>query len=234
MSSDVVRKGSLLAGIGCVAALGWSLASYRPLPATIAAILAVVLLTMAARRKVIRFLAGSALGGGVLWAAFHTTEGYFWLNRFRLEALVAEIAEVPAIASLGLGQDNRVSARDRRSTSRPEVFDSYRFINAVAVTHYRRQVAPDAHQPVFHVEDLLRQLNVPAARYWALRAGLERLSLSGFSRLPGGEIMLDEPVVGGTPWGFSFVFSPTDTVQRALSWQDFWKLAPRWYYVGLG
>lgn len=77
------------------------------------------------------------------------------------------------------GRTTTSPLRRRSDAGLPEVFDSYRFINGVAVTHYRRHVAPNAAQPVLHVKDLLRQLDVPLVRYWALRATLERLSLSG-------------------------------------------------------
>ena len=166
------------AGIATLLALLLSLPAYSPWLSTSLALLAVALLAGAARRPLP--VAGLALllGGGLLWAAFATTTGYFWLNRHRLEALLAEIEAVPAIASLELGQEAEwVTPEGERRR-----YDSYRFINGQAVTQHRRQVAPGAAQPVLFEADLLRELGVAPPRYQTLRAALRRLSLAGFDR----------------------------------------------------
>ena len=125
-----------------------------------------------------------ALFGAVgVWAAIGTVPGYFWLNRVRLEALVAEVAAVPAIDALELGQENSLDPGGR---DRSRLFDSYRFINGMVVTHHREQVAPGAEQPVYDFEDVLARLGVPAARYWHLRKALKQLGLSGYRRLSAG------------------------------------------------
>lgn len=202
MTEDRLRTAALAAGIGGLAGLGWALADYRPAAGVACAVPAVLLLSWATRRRPLVAVMLSATVCLVLWAAFGTTEGYFLLNRQRLEALVAEIEAVPAIASLELGSDDRAS-RGGGETGR---FDSHRFINGQLGTRYRQQVAPEASQPVLREIDVLRDLGVPAAHYQALQASLERLSLAGFGWLTDGEIALHERMPGGTPWGSSFVF----------------------------
>lgn len=226
------RKVSLAAGLACLAVLLWALLEYRPVPTVAAAVLAVTLLTIAARRRrLICGLASSAAVSIVLWAAFFTAEGYFWLNRWRLEALAQEIAATPEIVSLQLGQDDRRAPTETGRSGTPEFFDSYRFINGMLVTHYRRQAAPEANQPVLFIDDVLAQLRVPADRYWRLTASLRRLSLGSYRRGPGAMITLDEPPVGGQPWGFSYVYSPSGSFERQLRWQEIRQLTPYWYRV---
>ncbi len=225
-----MRRAALPAGLAGLVALGVSLAAYAPLPASLAVLASVACLTAAARRPLPAFLVLAVLGAAVLGAAFGTVPGYFWLNRHRLGALVAEIASVPGLDSLQMGDED-----PRRGTGRADGasgnFDSYRFVNGVAVTHFPRQVAPDAPQPVHLVDDALRRIGVPAARYWALRERLVRLSLGGFAREPDGGIGLLERRIGGTPWTDGFVFSPSGRRPDGNGAWDHGKLAPHWFRV---
>lgn len=164
-------------------------------------------------------VAGMAISG--LGAASET--GYFWLHRAKLRAMVADIAATPAITSLDLGQDDR--AQDGVA------YDSYRFVNSIAVTHHRAQAAADATQPVLFVEDLLRQLGVGRAEYDRLRQDLAELSMVGFSRDSGGQVSLLRPEPGGTPWGEGLVYSPSDEPPAGQGVQGYWRLGPHWFHV---
>lgn len=107
-------RSGVVGGAIALVALAVSLACYALVPAVIACGAAALLFSLAARRPLSCLLALVALGGAVIWAAFGTTDGYFWHNRHRLEALVAEIQAVPAITSLQLGR----TARTGRATAR--------------------------------------------------------------------------------------------------------------------
>ena len=212
--------------LGTIALAGvvWSLMAYAPVPTAACIILAAVLFYQAAGRKLVVLLAILALGGGVYGAAFHTTQGFFWLNRQRLDALVVEIAATPAITAFELGQDH--AARKGRPA-----FD-YHFLNGTLITHYRAQADPTASQPKFYVGDMLRRLHVSAARYEALSASIDRLSLAGYVRHADGQIDLSERLPGGTPWGTSFVFMPHGGSPTGAIPYDETRLAPHWYHVG--
>ncbi|MFB9970404.1 hypothetical protein ACFFMP_10455 [Pseudoroseomonas cervicalis] len=217
---------------GVAAGLGFllSLPVYAPGLSAALLLASALLLGLGARRRLAA--AGLVLlSGGVLLAAgFGTTTGYFWLNRPRLEALLAEIAALPAITSLELGQEGEwVTPEGERRR-----YDSYRFLNGQAVTQHRRQVAPGAAQPVRHEADLLRELGVPPARYLALRASLHRLSLSGFDRGPQGEVVLNQPSPGGTPWVAGLLHRPADGPPAAERVMERHRLAPRWFWVVRG
>ena len=227
MTDDRFRTAAVAAGI---AGLSWAVADYRPTAGVACAVLAVALLCWATRRRPLVPVMFSATVCLVLWAAFGTAEGYFLLNRHRLEALVAEIEAIPAITSIELGTDDRTS-HGGRETGR---FDSYRFINGQLVTQYREQVAPDASQPVLREIDVLRDLGVPAARYQALRASLDRLSLAGFGRLTDGEIALHERMPGGMPWGSSFVFRRSAGPLLGERINEQRQLAPHWFHITQG
>lgn len=208
------------------------------MPALVAGSTAVGFLSVAGRWRRWSAALVAALVSLVVWSAFGTTAGYFWLNQHRLERLVADIRAVPAIVSLELGQEG---AYFEPSSGSPDgqrgslhVYDTYRFINGTVVTHFREQVAPDAFQPVLHVDDMLRSLHVPAERYWSLRQSLERLSLGNYSRGPGDQVALGEPAIGGQPWGYGYVFSPRGKVPWSSGVQAAWRLAPHWFYVRWG
>ena len=113
-------------------------------------------------------------------------------------------------------------------------YDSYRFINGHLATHYRRQVRPDAEQPTLHVDDLLQRLDVRTARYHALRAALERLSLGSYERRPDGRIVLYEPGVGGTPWTAGYLFGPGGKTSGMSEFMTYRRLAPRWASIVQG
>ena len=102
----------------------------------------------------------------VMWLAFGTSYGHFWLNAGRLEALAAALAATPAINSLALGTDDR--GEDGYA------FDSYRFVNDVLVTLYSGQARPDQQQPKIYIDDELRALGVPRERYDAIRRLMTR------------------------------------------------------------
>lgn len=186
-----------------------------------------LLIGLAGRHRLAHACLVLLVGAGVLWAAFGTTTGYFWLNRARLEALLAEIAALPAITSLELGQEGEwVTPEGERRR-----YDSYRFLNGQAVTQHRRQVAPGAAQPVRLEAEMLRALGVPSPRHAALRAALQRLSLSGFDRGPQGEVVLNQPSPGGTPWVAGLLHRPADGPPAAERVMEQYPLAPRWYWV---
>ena len=218
-----VSLAALVAFIGCIA-------TYDRLHAFAAMVVAIPLLSVAAGR---RWVAGPilvVLFGVTVWAAFGTTTGYFWLNRARLEALVAAIEDVPAITSLELGHDAPLP----NGMGRAGRYDSYRFINGQLVTQYREQVAPTAFQPVLREIDVLRELGVPLAQYGALRASFEQLLLAGFDRRQDGEVALNEIMPGGTPWVTSFLFRPTQGSPSGGGVQDWRRLAPHWFYIRRG
>lgn len=220
----------LAAGIAGLVVFVGAVLAYGRAPAFLGMVVTVPLLSWAAAR---RWLAASALLlilGGVFWAAFGTVAGFFWLNRGRLDALVAEIEAVPAITSIELGHDAPLPA----GMGRTGRYDSYRFINGRLVTQYRDQVAPTAFQPVFLETDVLRELGVSPARHAALRASLEGLRLAGFHRGQDGEIALNEAVPGGAPWGTAFLFRPADGPPSARNVQEWHRLAPRWFHVWSG
>lgn len=231
------RGACLIAGLGSLLALGWALAWYALAPALSAALVAVVLLALSARRRGLSLAVLAPLAGTLIWWSFGTTEGYFSLNQRRLERLVADIQAVPAMTSLDLGQEGAYLDPIGGSSSQPgrlHVYDTYRFINGTVVTHFREQAAPEAHQPVLYVEDMLQSLHVPADRYWHLRRSLERLSLGGYSLDPAGQVALSEPPVGGQPWGYGFVFSPAGEAPWSNGVQEARELAPNWFYVMWG
>lgn len=220
----------LTAGIASLAGFAVALALYAPAAAASTGVLAVLLLAQASPRRLPALVALAAVGGFVLWAAFLTPQGYFWLNRHRLEALVAEIGAVPAITVLAMGQDGSYPA-DGGEAAR---YDSYRFLNGQRVTHYRARVAPEASQPVRHVEDVLRGIGVPVARYHALRGSLARLGLVGYDRGPDGQITLHAPVPGGAPWDNAFVYRPDGGPPDRQIATEIQSLAPHWSYVFQG
>ena len=218
-----VGLAALVAFVGCIAA-------YDQLPAFAAMVVAIPLLSVAAGRQ---WLAGPMLVllfGVTFWAAFGTTTGYFWLNRARLEALVAAIEAVPTITSLELGHDAPLP----NGMGRAGCYDSYRFINGQLVTQYREQVAPPAFQPVLREIDVLRERGVPLVQYAALRESLERLLLAGFDRRQNGEVALNEVMPGGTPWVSSFLFRPAEGPPSGGNVQDWRRLAPRWFHIWRG
>ena len=230
MQSTRARLWSLAAGVAGLVVFAWAILAYARSPAIAAAVVTVPLLSLAAGR---RWLAGSILllvFGATIWGAFSTTTGYFWLNRTRLETLVAAIEAVPAISSLELGNDDPLP----KAMGRTGRYDSYRFINGQLVTQYREQVAPTAFQPVLREIDVLRELSVPFAQYGALREALDRLRLAGFDRRRDGEIALNEVMPGGTPLGTSFLFRPVPGPPSGDNVQDWRRLAPRWFHIWRG
>lgn len=232
------RQACLIAGLGSLLAHGWALARYALVPALLAAVVAVVLLALSTRRRSLSLAVLGALASTLIWWAFGTREGYFRLNQRRLEGLVADIQAVPAITSLALGQEGAYFKPTTRSASQPQgrlrVYDDYRFINGTVVTHFQEQASPQADQPVLYVEDKLESLHVPVDRYWHFRRSLEQLSLGGYSLEPDGQVTLSEPPVGGQPWGYGYVFSPTGQAPWSDGLNDAWRLAPRWFYVMWG
>ncbi|SDV47070.1 hypothetical protein SAMN05216551_102243 [Chitinasiproducens palmae] len=239
MRSGTTRWLTLAIGGIASAAFVGGVAAYLPTIAVVGAgtaIASVATFAGSTRRRWLATTIASAALGAVLWLAFGTTLGYFWLNRSRLDALVTQIDAVPTITSLQLGHDEAVAA----PINDIQRFDSYRFINEQLVTRYRRRVAPDAPdapdtpQPTVYEDDLLHRLQVPVARYHALRATLDALSLSGFDRIGRGGIALDERMPGGTPWGNAFLYLPTDdtpAIERTLEQR---RLAPHWFYITRG
>ena len=230
MQSTRIRRCSLVAGVAGVLVFAWAVLAYAQSAAIVAIAVAVPSLSVAARR---RWLAGPTLLlllGVIVWAAFGTASGYFWLNRTRLEALVAEIEAVPTITSLELGVDDPLPD----GMGRTGRYDSYRFINGQLVSQYRAQVAPDASQPVLREIDVLRDLGVPVARYGALRASLEGLRLAGFDRRQDGEIALNEAMPGGTPWSTSFLYRPAEGLPSGDNVQTLRRLGPRWFHIWQG
>ena len=224
------RAASLAAAIASLAGLGLALALYVPTAAMGSTALAALSFAQATQRRLITFIALCAIGAVGFWAAFYTPHGYFWLNRVRLDSLAAEIARVPTITSLGMGQDRRLSPR----AGEAERYDSYRFINGNLVTHYLRQVAPGASQPVLSIDDVLRSLGVTAAQYHALRASLDRLGLVGYQLGSDGQITLYEPVPGGAPWYCAFVYRPSGGSPVDDHAWEIRPLAPHWFYVSGG
>ena len=230
MQGSRIRQLTFGVGLAALAAFGWSVAAYDPLATAAFMVIAVPALSAAAGR---RWVTGPIIGilfAVTVWAAFGTTTGYFWLNRTRLEALVAAIQAAPAITSLELGHDAPLP----NGTGETGRYDSYRFINGQLVTQYREQVAPDASQPVLREIDVLRELGIPPAQYGALRAALERLRLAGFNRQQDGGIALNEPLPGGTPWITSFLYRPAAGSPLDGNMQVLRTLAPHWSYVWQG
>lgn len=227
---EKAQIGFLVAGCVALAVFVWAIIAYARMTAVLSVAAAITILSLTARRRLVVALGLSAVCAPLIWMAFGTTAGYFLLNRSRLEGLVAEITAVPSLTSLQLGHDEPWPSGSGR-TGR---FDSYHFINAQLVTRYRKQVALDAYQSTLYEADFLRDLGVSPARYLTLRTSLEHLSLSGFSRGPDGEISLDEPMPGGTPWGTSFVYRPDDAFPAASGAEDDRRLAPNWFYITRG
>ncbi|KQP29794.1 hypothetical protein ASF27_19555 [Methylobacterium sp. Leaf102] len=225
--SDGTRRAALVVG-GCgVVVFGWALVAYAPVPGIAAAVAAVPAFARAATHRVAVFLALAAIGGGMTWAAFGTTTGYFVLNRSRLDAVVAEIAAMPTLVSFERGRDDPPAEAERTAW-----WESTRLVNGRRVTPYRPQGARDTDS--LREIDVLRDLGVPYARYRALCGALERLGLAGFTRGPGGEIALDEPIPGGTPWGTSFVYRPDDAFPAGSGAESDRRLAPNWFFVTRG
>jgi len=214
---------------GSVALLGFvaSLPVYWPLLTLVLASAAILLLSAAAPRRRTVAIPLLLLCAGTAWAAFGTTTGYFWLNRHRLDALVAEIDALPAITSLQLGHDEKAPS----GTGQARRYDSYRFINEHLVTQYREQVTSEAPQPTLREIDVLRELGVPYVRYLALRASLERLSLSGFDRGQDGGIALNERGAGGAPWVTSLLYRADGGSPAGGRVQRSYPLSPRWSWI---
>jgi len=230
MQGRRIRRLAFGVGLAALIAFAWCIATYHQLPAFGAMVVAIPLLSVAAGR---RWLTGPilvVLFGVTFWAAFGTTTGYFWLNRARLEALVAAIQAVPTITSLELGHDAPLP----NGMGRVGRYDSSRFINGQLVTQYREQVAPTAFQPVLREIDVLRELGISSAQYEALRASLEALRLAGFDRRQDGGIALNEPMPGGTPWVASFLYRPAAGPPLGDNVQTLRILAPHWSYVWRG
>lgn len=211
----------------CFVAMLAAVLFYRPVPAVVAGAVALACLFQVGKGRRMAVLALGVALAGLLWLSFGTVRGYFWLNRLRLEALTAELAEVPAIQSLNLGSDDLFT---RAADGHRIAYDDYRFINGIQVTHYRRQVRPDAERPVVHVDDFLERAGVPRERYFALRERFMQLSLGGFGRNPDGQISLSEPAVGGRPWGYGFVFRPDGGEPQTTGIWDCDRLAARWFH----
>lgn len=112
----------------------------------------------------------------VIWLAFGTNYGHFWLNVDRLEALAVALASSPAIHSLSLGTTDRGEGGHE--------FDDYRFVNGVLVTHYPSQARPDQQQPKIYIDDELRALGVPRERYDAMRRLMTRSEIGFVARDP--------------------------------------------------
>ncbi len=217
---------SITLPLGAIALTGvvWSLIIYAPVPTAAGVIAASVLLHHAAGRKIGVLLAVLVLGGALYGAAFHTTRGFFWFNRYRLDALVAEIAATPAITSLERGQDHA-------GKNGQPAFDDYRFLNETLITHYPAKADPTALQPRVPVDDLLRRLRVPKGRYEALCASIDRLSFAGYVRHADGQIDLLEKLPGGTPWGTSFVFRPHGGSPTGAIVYEQTRLTRHWYHL---
>lgn len=230
MQGSRIRRVTLEIGLAALAAFAWCIATYNQPLAVITMVIAVPSLSVAAGRRWLAAPILVVLFGATFWEAFGTTAGYFWLNRTRLEALVAEIQAIPAITSLELGVDHPLP----KGMGRAGRYDSYRFINGQLVTQYREQVAPTAFQPVLREIDVLRELGVSFAQYEALRGSLEGLHLAGFDRRQDGEIALNEPMPGGTPWGTSFLYRPASGPPSGDNVQTLRTLAPRWFHVWQG
>ena len=216
----------LIGSVIALAVLGWALLDYAPATAAASLVALVILLSYVSPWRLRIALLASTVSAVLYFAAFQTTLGYFWLNRSRLVALVAQIQTVPAITSLEMGHDG--SLKDGGKVRR---FDDYRFLNNKLITHYRDQADPHASQPEYYVGDILRELRVPAATYNALRASLERLSLAGYDRTRDGQVRLMEPSPGSTPWVKSFLYRPTAQGAQSLRVMESRKLAAHWYYI---
>lgn len=129
-----------------------------------------------ARRSLLAVPAFVSVAAAIIWGAFGTDQGYFWLNASRLDALAAAFASTPAIRSLSLGNDDR--------GDRGHGFDSYRFVNDVLVTHYPSQARPHQRQPMIHIDDELRALAVPRERYDAMRRLMTQAKVGFAARDP--------------------------------------------------
>ncbi len=128
------------------------------------------------RRALLTVPAFVITAAAIIWGAFGTVQGQFWLNASRLDALAATLASNPAIRSLSLGTDH--------SSERGHEFDSYRFVNDVLVTHYPGQARPDQQQPMIYIDDELRALGVPRERYDAMRRLMIRARIGFVTRDP--------------------------------------------------
>ena len=197
--------------------LAWGLLDYVPALAGAAILSLVLLLCYALALRLSLGLLCAAVGGLVFYGAFATPAGYFWLNRPRLERLVAQIQVTPAIHALEVGSG-----------------DEYRFLNGTLITHDRARANSEAAQPRYYVGDVLRRLRVPAATYQALHAALTRLKLGGYDRDRNGEIRLSEPSPGGTPWVNSFQYSPNGSAPQSLRVMSSRHLSAHWYYISEG
>jgi len=129
-----------------------------------------------ARHALLTVPAFVTVATAIIWLAFGTTYGHFWLNENRLDTLAAALASTPAIRSLSLGTDDR--------GERGNEFDSYRFVNDVLVTHYPGQARPGQQQPMIYIDDELRALGVPRERYDAMRRLMTRTKIGFVSRDP--------------------------------------------------
>jgi hypothetical protein len=230
MPGTSARRYCLAAGTAALAAFAWAIVAYANGLAIVAMLIAVPMLSAATGR---RWLAGPLLLllGAIVWAAFGTIAGYFWLNRDRLEALVAAIEAVPAITSLQLGYDASLPY----GMGRIGRYDSYRFINGQPITQHREQMAPTASQPTLREIDVLRELGVSFVQYGALRESLGNLLLAGFDRRGDGEIALNEVMPAGTPWGgASIVYRPGDGPPSGDNLWNQRRLAPHWFHLWPG
>ena len=227
---EKARIAFVVAGCVALAVFVWAIIACARMTAVLSVAAAIPLLSLTARRQLAVALGLSAVCAPLIWMAFGTTDGYFLLNRSRLEGLVAEITAVPSLTSLQLGDDEPWPTGSGRTGG----YDSYRFINGHRVSRYREQVAPAAYQPILYEAHFLRDLGVSPARHLTLRTSLERLSLSGFSLGPDEEIVLDETIRGGTPWVTSFVYRPDDTFPISSGAEGDRRLAPNWFYVKRG
>ncbi len=202
MHETRLKRPAVIAAAVGAAAVVWGLIAYSPTVATTGVSVSVVFLSLAARRRWLVLLLATITGALTLYGAFGTVTGYFRLNRHRLEAVVVAIAALPPmLQSIEIGQEDELYP----GTAQRVRFDSYRFINGTAVTLYRRQVAPAAWQPILYADDVLRDVHVTRDQYDRLRALLARMSMSGFSRGPDGEIRLTRHVDGRAPWIAEFV-----------------------------
>lgn len=129
-----------------------------------------------ARRALLTVPIFVTVATAVIWVAFGTTYGHFWLNGGRLDALAAALASTPAIQGLDLGNDIRGEDGNE--------FDSYRFVNGVLVTHYPNQARPGQQQPMILIDDELRALGVPRERYDAMRRLMTRARIGSAARDP--------------------------------------------------
>jgi hypothetical protein len=111
-------------------------------------------------------------------------------------------------------------------------YDSYRFLNGTAVTHYRDRHNPRAHQPVYHIDEYCHLHGISRERYFHFRERLIALDLRGFSiEKETGGVSFTLINQGGNPVVTTLDYIPGDGTPRSSHYQ---KVAPHWYVVENG